>query len=182
MPEADKISQDLLNAAKGGQAAAQNQIILQLSSMLKRLASRYFIIGGDKEDLLQEAMIGLHKAITSYDPSKNSEFIAYAKTCIHNHIISAINEATAQKHRPLNASLELEAANQFSYDGPMDLVITRETLESVLALMQETLSKKEKQVLILYLDGLSYKQIASTLQISEKSVSNALCRIRSKLT
>ena len=182
MPVADTVSQELLNAAKGGKAVAQNQIILQLSPMLKRISSRYFIMGGDKDDLLQEAMIGLHKAITSYDASKSNEFIAYAKTCIHNQIISAINEAAAKKHRPLNASLELEAANQFSYDGPMDLVITRETLESVLAIIQDKLSKKEKQVLLLYLDGLSYKKIAAMLQITEKSVSNALCRIRSKLT
>ena len=172
----DTISQDLLKAAKNGDASSQNKIILQLSPMLKRIVSRYFIMGGDRDDLLQEAMIGLHKAITTYDASKKCEFITFAKTCIHNKIISAINEAAANKHRPLNASLELEAITQFSYDGPMDRMITRERLESALTL----LSKKEKQVLVLYLDGLSYKQISSALQISEKSVSNALCRIRSK--
>ena len=182
MQAAISISQDLLDAAKGGSASAQNQIILQLSPLLRKIVSRFFIIGGDRDDLLQEARIGLHKAITSYDPSKNSEFIAYAKTCIHNHIISAINEATAKKHRPLNRSLDLDAASHFSYDGPMDLVINRETLESVLAIIHDHLSKKEKQVLFLYLDGLSYKKIAAALQISEKSVSNALCRIRSKLS
>lgn len=175
-------SQELLSAAKGGDAAAQNQIILQMNPLLIRLSSRYFIIGGDKEDLLQEARIGLHKAIRSFEPAKGTEFISYAKTCIHNHIISAINEAQAQKHAALNKSVDLESATLFSYDSPMDVVISRERLEQVLAGVQTALSKLEKQVLFLYLDGQSYKKIAAMLQISEKSVSNALCRIRSKLS
>lgn len=182
MRAAYPLSQELLTAAKNGDYSAQNQIILMLNALLIRLSSRYFIIGGDKEDLLQEARIGLHKAIKSYDPNKNTDFIAYAKTCIHNHIISAINEAKAQKHAALNKSVDLESAALFSYDSPMDLVISRETLESVLAMVQDKLSGMEKQVLFLYLDGLSYKKIASVLHISEKSVSNALCRIRSKLS
>lgn len=172
----------LLEAAKNGDPAAQNQIILSLNPLLLRISSRYFIIGGDKEDLLQEARIGLHKAIQGFDAEKNTDFIPYAKTCIHNHIISAINEAQAQKHAALNRSIELDAQALFSYDNPMEVVIRREQLDSVLAGMQSKLSKLEKQVLFLYLDGLSYKKIAAMLQISEKSVSNALCRIRSKLS
>lgn len=172
----------LLEAAKNGDNAAQNQIILALDTLLHLIASRYFIIGGDKEDLLQEARIGLHKAIKSFDAQKNADFLPYAKTCIHNHIISAINEAQAQKHAALNRSIELDSQALFSYDTPMEVVIRREQLDAVLAGMQNKLSKLEKQVLFLYLDGLSYKKIAALLQISEKSVSNALCRIRSKLS
>ncbi len=175
-------SQELLTAAGKGDAAAQNEIILRLNPMLIRLSSRYFIIGGDKEDLLQEARIGLHKAIGSYDPQKCSAFIPYAKVCIHNHIISAINEAQAQKHAALNKSVDLESTPLFSYDSPVDVVISRERLDGVLSNMQNELSKLEKQVLFLYLDGQSYKKIAIKLQITEKSVSNALCRIRSKLS
>ncbi len=176
------VSPALLAAAKGGDTAAQNALILSLNPLLLRLSSRYFIIGGDKEDLLQEARIGLHKAISTFDPDKCTDFIPYAKTCIHNHIISAINEAQAQKHAALNKSVGLESATLFSYDSPMDVVIRREQLDAVLTGMQSKLSKLEKQVLFLYLDGLSYKKIATLLQISEKSVSNALCRIRSKLS
>ncbi len=182
MHAATIISQALLTAARSGDPVALNQIILMLNSLLIKISSRYFIIGGDKEDLLQEARIGLMKAIKSYNPERNSDFIAYAKTCIHNHIISAINEAKAQKHAALNKSVDLDSATLFSYDSPMDLVISRETLESVCAMAEDKLSHLEKQVLSLYLDGLSYKKIASLLHISEKSVSNALCRIRSKLS
>ncbi len=182
MCAANSPSRALLSAAKNGDPAAQNQIILGLDLMLRRLSSRYFIIGGDKEDLLQEARIGLHKAIRSYDPQRNSDFIPYAKLCVHNHIISVIKEAQAQKHEALNKSVDLESASLFSYDSPMELVINRETLESILTVVQDKLSPMEKQVLFLYLDGYSYKNIASSLQLSEKSVSNALCRIRSKLS
>ena len=172
----------LLKAAKNGDPAAQNQIILTLNPLLLRISSRYFIIGGDKEDLLQEARIGLHKAIQGFDAEQYTDFLPYAKTCIHNHIISAINEAQAQKHAVLNKSVDLESATLFSYDSPVDVVICRERLDGILSRMQTQLSKLEKQVLFLYLDGQSYKKIAMLLQISEKSVSNALCRIRSKLS
>lgn len=182
MSAASPITQELLVAAKSGDTAAQNLIILSLNPLLMRLSSRYFIIGGDKEDLMQEARIGLHKAIQRFDPEKGSDFISFAKTCIHNHIISAINEAQAQKHAALNRSVELESATLLSYDSPMDVVICREQLDGILSRMQTQLSKLEKQVLFLYLDGQSYKKIANLLQITEKSVSNALCRIRSKLS
>ncbi len=175
-------STTLLAAAQKGDPAAQNQIILMFDPLVHRMSTRYFIIGGDRDDLLQEARIGLHKAIQSYSITQGTEFVTYAKLCIHNHIISVIKEAQTKKHAPLNKSVELDAATLFSYDSPMELVINRETLESMLTVVQDKLSKLEKQVLFLYLDGFSYKKIASTLQIDEKSVSNALCRIRSKLS
>ncbi len=175
-------SKALLLAAKNGDPASQNQIILMLDPLLQRISSRYFIIGGDTDDLMQETRIGLHRAIQNYDPERNSDFLTYAKLCVHNHIISVIKEAQAQKHEALNKSVDLETAPLFSYDSPMELVIHRETLESILTVVHDKLSKMEKQVLFLYLDGNSYKKIAEGLQISEKSVSNALCRIRSKLS
>lgn len=176
------LSPELLNAAQRGNERAQNEIILLLTPMLKRLTARYFIIGADHEDLLQEARIGLHQAIQSYNPARNSDFLSFARTCIHNHIISAIQEAQGKKHAALNKSVELQAAPLFSYDNPMELVINRETLESILSIAEHQLSKLEKQVLFLYLDGLSYREIAKMLHLSEKSVSNALCRVRSKLS
>lgn len=182
MPAAQPISKTLLAAARNGDVAAQNEIILVLTPLLVRISSRYFIIGGDTEDLLQEARIGLHNAIRKFDPEKGVDFLPFAKTCIHNNIISAINEANAKKHAALNKSVDIDSAALYSYDSPMDLMIVREHLDKVLARVQTKLSKFEKQVLLLYLDGLSYKKIASQLQTSEKSVSNALCRIRSKLS
>lgn len=182
MRNAVTISQDLIIAAQSGDRNAQNQIILAMTPLLRQISSRYFIIGGDKEDLLQEARIGVNNAIPGFNPAKNIDFITYAKTCVHNHIISAIKEAQASKHTALNKSIRLESAPLFSYDSPMDLVIRREKLESILAMMEEKLSKLEKQVLFLYLDGLSYKETAEMLHISAKSVSNALCRVRSKLS
>lgn len=176
------VSLQLIRAAQGGDTDALNQIILLWTPFLVRLSSRYFIIGGDKEDLLQEARIGLLKAIQSYDPNKSIDLLPYAKTCIHNHIISAINEAKAQKHAALNRSVDLESATLFSYDNPLDILIIREHLEAVLSDAQSSLSDLEKKVLLLYLEGISYKKIATQLQITEKSVSNALCRIRSKLS
>ncbi|MBQ7095087.1 MAG: sigma-70 family RNA polymerase sigma factor [Clostridia bacterium] len=182
MSSAISVSQKLLAAAHIGNQGAQNEIILMLTPLLRKISSRYFIIGADNEDLLQEARIGLHNAIKSYDAAKNSDFLAYAKICIHNHIISAIKEAQCKKHAALNKSVDLDSAPLFSYDSPMELVIQREELESVLAMAEDKLSKLEKQVLFLYLDGRSYKEIATLLHISAKSVSNALCRIRSKLS
>lgn len=176
------ISKEILAAAKNGDFSAQNEIILKLNPLLTRLCSRFFIIGGDKEDLMQEARISLLKAIQNYDDSKESSFIPYATICIHHHIISAINHAQAKKHAVLNQSLNLDDLEQFSYDNPMDLVINREELETVLAVVKVKLSVKERRVLALYLDGMSYKEIAKMLQTSVKSVSNALCRIRSKLS
>jgi RNA polymerase sporulation-specific sigma factor len=176
------VSQQLIQAAQAGDLEAQNQIILLWTPLLSRLSSRYFIIGGDKEDLIQEARIGLLKAIHGYDPLKNVDFRPFAKTCIHNHIISAMNEAKAQKHAALNRSVDLDSAALFSYDNPLDIMIIREQLEAVLSNAQSALSDLEKQVLLLYLDGISYRKIANQLQITEKSVSNALCRIRSKLS
>ncbi len=176
------VSLQLIRAAQGGDTDALNQIILLWTPFLVRLSSRYFIIGGDKEDLLQEARIGLLKAIQSYDPNKGIDLLPYAKTCIHNHIISAMNEAKAQKHAALNRSVDLESATLFSYDNPLDILIIREHLEAVLSDAQSALSDLEKKVLLLYLEGISYKKIANRLQITEKSVSNALCRIRSKLS
>ncbi len=182
MSSAFSISSDLLLAAKSGNPDAQNQIILALTPLLQKLAARYFLIGSDKEDLLQEARIGLHQAIQACDPERAESFIPFATVCIRNHIISAINEAQAQKHAALNKSVTLEDAPLFSYDNPLDYIINREKLESILQSMQEKLSQKERQVLFLYLDGMSYKKIAETLQINTKAVSNALCRIRSKLS
>lgn len=180
--EDQPISLQLIQAAQSGDADALNKIILLWTPVLVRLSSRYFIIGGDKEDLLQEARIGLLKAIKSYDPNKGIDLLPYAKTCIHNHIISAINEAKAQKHAALNRSIDLNSAPLFSYNNPIDIFIIREHLEAVLSDAQSALSDLEKKVLLLYLDGISYKKIATQLQITEKSVSNALCRIRSKLS
>ena len=181
MSIARPISNELLLAAQKGDAAAQNEIILALTPLLLRISARYFIIGGDKEDLLQEARIGLHNAIRAFDAEKNVHFLPFAKSCIHNSILSAIDEANAKKHAALNQSVELDSYAAISYDTPIDLMIVRERLESVLAKVQTKLSLLEKQVLFLYLDGMSYKKIASVLGISEKSVSNALCRIRGKL-
>lgn len=158
-------------------------------------ARTYFLIGADREDIIQEGMIGLYKAIRDYDKSKLSSFKAFAELCITRQIITAIKTATRQKHSPLNSYVSLdkpifdEESDRTLLDvieevrsiDPEELLVNQEELVDMELKLSELLSGLEKDVLHLYLDGQTYQEISVKLKRHVKSIDNALQRVKRKL-
>lgn len=171
---------------------AADYLLVKYKPLVRARASTYYLIGGDRDDLIQEGMLGLFKAIRDYQPGK-SNFLAFADLCITRQILSAVKAATRKKHSPLNSALSLQAAMEQGSrslqesvapdqsNDPQEMLIARQHYEAVMAALQAVLSKTESQVLALYASGLSYQEIARTLGRSEKSVDNALHRAKVKL-
>ncbi len=187
--------EEVVTMAKSGDKLATDFIIEKYKNFVKSRARTYFLIGADKEDIIQEGMIGLYKAIRDYDVSKPASFKGFAEICITRQIITAIKTATRQKHIPLNSYISL---NKPAYDdesermmidmiaekenfNPEEIMITREHFSSMIEKMSELLSKFEWRVMNLFLDGKSYSEIAKKLGKSEKSIDNALQRIKKKV-
>lgn len=175
-----------LAARSNDSAAAVETLIARYSRMVRACARPLFLAGGDQEDLFQEGMIGLLYAIRSYDPSSGTPFRAYALVCVRNKMISAVRAAAAIKHAPLNDSVSFHT---FSQDetvpesmraDPETEVIGREGASELLDALRFSLSASEKEVLSLYLQGLSYSEIAALRGKTNKSVDNTVQRIRRK--
>ncbi|KAA0948640.1 RNA polymerase sporulation sigma factor SigH [Sporosarcina sp. ANT_H38] len=178
-----------------GSTDALNFLIRKYQSFVRLKARSYFLIGGDREDIIQEGMIGLYKAIRDFKEDRLSSFKAFAELCITRQIITAIKTATRQKHIPLNTSVSLDKPvfDEESdrtlldviagpvLDDPEGLMIHREDFVQMEDEMNKVLSSLEKQVLALYLDGQSYQEISEELNRQVKSVDNALQRIKRKL-
>lgn len=175
--------------------AALDYLINKYRNFVRAKARSYFLIGADREDIIQEGMIGLYKAIRDFRNDKLSSFRAFAELCVTRQIITAIKTATRQKHIPLNSYVSL---NKPIYDedsertlldvlsgaciaDPEELVISREEFIDIEAKMEEILSDLEWSVLMSYLDGKSYQEIASDLHRRVKSIDNALQRVKRKL-
>ena len=175
--------------------AALDYLINKYRNFVRAKARSYFLIGADREDIIQEGMIGLYKAIRDFRNDKLSSFRAFAELCVTRQIITAIKTATRQKHIPLNSYVSL---NKPIYDedsertlldvlsgaciaDPEELVISREEFIDIEAKMEEILSDLEWRVLMAYLDGKSYQEIASDLHRRVKSIDNALQRVKRKL-
>lgn len=175
--------------------AAQDYLINKYRNFVRAKARSYFLIGADREDIIQEGMIGLYKAIRDFRNDKLSSFRAFAELCVTRQIITAIKTATRQKHIPLNSYISL---NKPIYDedsdrtlldvlagarvsDPEELVISREEFMDIEEKMEAILSDLEWQVLMSYLDGKSYQEIAVELQRHVKSIDNALQRVKRKL-
>ncbi|MCL2664932.1 MAG: sigma-70 family RNA polymerase sigma factor [Defluviitaleaceae bacterium] len=179
---------DLLFRVRDGDTIAQDELIQSFKPLVKQKASLYFLIGGDRDDLIQEGMIGLYKAIRDYDPEKNSGFFSFASMCINRRILSAVKATTRQKHLPLNFSVDLYAANCENlfeiaeYEkNPETLYIGRETKNFLENSINTLLSKTERSVLAMYLNGCNYNEIAAGINKNEKSVDNAMQRVRKKI-
>lgn len=187
--------EEIVLTAKSGNVPATDFIIEKYKNFVKSKARTYFLIGADKEDIIQEGMIGLYKAIRDYDIDKSASFRSFAEICITRQIITAIKTATRQKHIPLNSYISL---NKPAHDddtermlidviaendklNPEEIMISRERFSSILEKMSEVLSKYEWRVLKLFLEGKSYSEIAKKLSKSEKSIDNALQRIKKKV-
>ncbi|MCL6559781.1 MAG: RNA polymerase sporulation sigma factor SigH [Firmicutes bacterium] len=187
--------EDIVEYAREGDIEAQEYLINKYKNFVRAKARSYFLIGADREDIIQEGMIGLYKAIRDFRLDKLSSFRAFAELCITRQIITAIKTATRQKHIPLNSYVSL---NKPIYDedsdrtlldvvsgarltDPEELIISREEFDNIEEKIGELLSALEWKVLISYLDGKSYQEIAEDLKRHVKSIDNALQRVKRKL-
>ena len=165
-------------------------MVLRYSRLVKVCTRPFFLAGGDSEDLLQEGMIGLLSAIREFDPNGGSSFRSFAELCIRRRVISAARSAARQKHAPLNDGVSLEQLQsgesqhifqQLTTRSPEDLVLDQAWADAFLAACSRFLSDFENRILMDYLHGLSYAEMAQRCGRSEKSIDNAIQRIRRKL-
>ncbi len=189
------VDEEILKEAKAGNDQALEFLINKYKSFVRAKARTYFLIGADREDIIQEGMIGLYKAIRDFRGDKLSSFRAFAELCITRQIITAIKTATRQKHIPLNSYVSLnkpifdEESDRTLMDviseekmvDPEEMIINREEFAGIEVKMGEILSSLEWQVLSLYLQGRSYQEIAVDLNRQIKSIDNALQRVKRKL-
>lgn len=187
--------EDLIRKIKSGDNDAQNYLLKKYQEIVNMKVSRYFIIGAEKEDIMQEGLIGLYKAIKSFDPEKQNSFKSFANLCVERQLITAIKSSNRQKHMPLNSYLSL---NMSAYDNedddtsiydifnaniiedPLDTITKKEYYKSVEDVIDKSLSTFEKNVLNELVNGSSYTAIAQKLDSPVKSVDNAIQRIRKK--
>lgn len=191
----DKLDEEVVVEAKNGNTRAQEYLIAKYENFVKLKAKSYFLIGADKEDIYQEGMIGLYKAIRDFKPDKLTSFKAFAELCVKRQIITAIKTATRQKHIPLNTYVSLnkpiyeEESDRTLLDilaglkvtDPEELFISQEQLKHIQSEITKVLSGLELEVLNSYLEGKSYQEIACDLDRQAKSIDNALQRVKRKL-
>jgi len=187
--------EEIVEFAREGDDYALEYLINKYRNFVRAKARSYFLIGADREDIIQEGMIGLYKAIRDFRMDKLSSFRAFAELCITRQIITAIKTATRQKHIPLNSYVSLskpiydEDSDRTLLDvisgskitDPEELVISREEFDDIEEKMGEILSSLEWKVLMSYLEGKSYQEIAEDLKRHVKSIDNALQRVKRKL-
>lgn len=185
----------IVQESRDGSSDALDFLIQKYRNFVRAKARSYFLIGADREDIVQEGMIGLYKAIRDFRSDKLSSFRAFAELCITRQIITAIKTATRQKHIPLNSYISLnkpvyeEDSGRTLYDvvstakisDPEEMVIHREEFGDIEEKLGEILSDLEWKVLMSYLDGRSYQEIAVDLRRHVKSIDNALQRVKRKL-
>ena len=191
----DHTDEQVVAKAQQGDAVAVEYLLGKYKNFVRSKARSYFLIGADHEDIVQEGMIGLFKAIRDYQPERLSSFRAFAELCITRQIITAIKTATRQKHVPLNSYVSLnkpiydEESDRTLMDvivechaqNPEELIIGREEILTLRDKVEQVLSGLEQDVLSAYLDGKSYQEIADMLGRHVKSIDNALQRVKRKL-
>lgn len=187
--------EQIIELVHKGDSDALDYLINKYQNFVRAKARSYFLIGADREDIVQEGMIGLYKAIRDYKEDKLTSFKAFAELCITRQIITAIKTATRQKHIPLNSYVSLdkpiydEESDRTLMDvisgakvmDPEELIINQEEFDDIEIKMGELLSDLERKVLVLYLDGRSYQEISEELNRHVKSIDNALQRVKRKL-
>lgn len=183
----------LCELARDGDRMAEETLVSRYTRLVRQLARPFYLAGGDSDDLIQEGMIGLICGVREYDKSRNAAFRTFAETCIRNRLYSAVRAASRDKHSPLNQSVPLEmpffdsrttssvGAHLLSHVDPEELIIGREDARDTLRGVRKQLSEFEAKILGYYLDGLTIKEMAETVNKSPKSVDNAVQRIRRKI-
>lgn len=188
--------QEVVSVAQAGDESASEYLLYKYRSLVRTKVRSYFLMGAEKEDLLQVGMIGLWQAIVDYRPEKEISFLSFARICIERHIITAIKTATRRKQAPLNSSVSLEYPSDdcdsdwslsdiLTADDsadPEELVLKREDAKRLQTMLRRLLSDFEWEVLSGYQIGKSYREIACELQCKTKSVDNALARIKRKIS
>lgn len=188
--------EEIISQIKSGDKDALSYLLEKYKNLVNIKVSKYFMIGAEKEDILQEGMIGLFKAIQSFNEEKQNSFKSFANICIERQLITAIKSSNRQKHMPLNTYLSLNTAaydnneddsvelidtfNNKTAEDPLETIMKKEYYSEVEEAINKNLSKFEKQVLDRYLKGESYVTIAKRLDSPVKSVDNAIQRIRKK--
>jgi RNA polymerase sporulation-specific sigma factor len=186
----------LVLAARGGCEKASDELLRRYRRLIRCKARSYFLAGADRDDVVQEGMIGLYKAIRDYDPLRQASFHSFAELCVTRQIITAVKAATRQKHSPLNGYISLSRPASAEDEGerllsdilaakeicdPVEIVISAWETDFIRAGMAEALSPFETQVLRLYTNGRSYQQIADALGRHTKAIDNALQRVKRKM-
>lgn len=179
--------EQLIERLRGGETEISDYLMEKYKGLVRKKARAMYLIGGDTDDLIQEGMIGLFKAVQDYRPDREASFQTFASLCIERQLYSAVKNSTRQKHIPLNSYVSLsEEAETGSLEGlwsenPEALIIDRENTGSLEKQISQTLSPMENKVLDYYLKGYSYVQIAELMNKQSKSIDNALQRIRGKI-
>ena len=191
----DVVDEGLVRRARGGDQQAMDQIISRYRGFVRLKASAYFLAGGDSEDLIQEGLIGLFKAVRDYRPEREASFRSFAELCVTRQIITAIKTAARNKHSPLNTYVsfsntragseqETTLADVLPDDpvtDPINQAISTEELTSLIECLGRVLSPLEREVLAMYLEGRSYEEVAERLECNPKSVDTALQRVKRKV-
>ena len=191
----NKSDEEIIKIIRSGDKQAQDYILDKYKALVKTKSRAYFLIGADKEDIIQEGMIGLYKAVRDYQSERNASFKVFAELCINRQIITAIKAATRQKHIPLNSYVSLnkpvfeEESEQTYMDmlkigeifNPEALFISQEDKNFIENQMEKVLSDFETKVLAFYLQGKSYFEISKIIKKPEKSIDNALQRVKKKV-
>lgn len=189
-----KTDEELIEIIQNGDRNALNYLLDQYKDLVNIKIGKYFIIGAEKEDIFQEGMIGLYKAVKSFNKDKHNSFKSFANMCIERQLITAIKTSNRQKHMPLNSYLSLntsaynqedsedlmEIFNSHTMEDPLETITKKEYYKFVEDSIDKNLSTFEKQVLQRFINGESYVDIAQKLDSSVKSVDNAIQRIRKK--
>jgi len=191
----NRTDEQLIEGIRAGDREAERILYERYKQFVRSRAHSYFLIGADHEDLVQEGMLGLYKAVCEYDANKAASFKSFAEVCVTRQILSAIKNATRKKHTPLNNYISLnrspveangeitllDTVRSLRVADPEEVVIGRENFERLVVYLEKVLSPMERRVLSLYLDGFSYPQIAAAIEKPLKSVDNAMQRVKHKL-
>ena len=187
MQNYDILHDENLAALSAADPAAAEVLLLRYKNFVKKIVRPYFIIGADSEDLIQEGMIGLHKAMREYREDKAATFASFAAVCIKSQVMTAIKNASRKKHSPLNTYISIND-NDDTLDitdnshNPEKVLLSRENKTNLENIVKASLSSLESAILKHFLTGLSYAEIGEKLGTTPKSVDNALFRIRRKIT
>lgn len=184
--------EQLILRLRSGENEIMDYILEKYKPMVRKSTNALYLIGGENEDLIQEGMIGLFKAVRDFDIEKENSFAGFAQLCISRQLYSALQASNRKKHQPLNTYISFSVENQdgqsaleqgFSRkaSNPEDWVLEQEKLEELQKQLKASLSEMEQQVLRLYLEGMNYIRISEILEKTPKSIDNALQRIRQKI-
>ena len=186
---------ELVQLSRGGDSFATEYLLKKYKNLVRQRARTYFLAGADRDDLVQEGMIGLYKAVRDFDFEKNAAFKSFAELCIKRQIITAVKASTRKKHIPLNSYVSLskpvfdderdscleELLSELNQTDPEEIFFRKENAAAMGEKIEQVLSKLEKQVLSFYMEGKSYLEIAEIMNRPPKSIDNALQRIKKKM-